>query len=165
MPAVTLILDDFDPFATIDPLKLQAMIDDALALAAVHAPCITSVDFAYPGAAKAILRGAILRRHEAGTGGVQSQTAGPYAMTTDTRKPNQGMFWSSELEQLRGLCQASGQSSGAFSVDTVSVCGNHQPWCSLTWDALYCSCGYDLSLAWPLWEYGPGILDGDDGYR
>ena len=80
MAAVTLTVDDLIPFAPdIEPGKATAMIDDALALAAVVAPCILEDTFTAAGAAKAILRGAVLRWHDAGAGAIVSQSAGPFA--------------------------------------------------------------------------------------
>ena len=56
MPAVTITPADLAPFATIEEDKAEAMIADALALAALVAPCITSEDFTYDAAAKAIIK-------------------------------------------------------------------------------------------------------------
>ena len=112
-------LDDLTPFADIDATKAQAMIADALAMAARVAPCINNTDFAYPDAAKAILRAAILRWHEAGTGALQSQTAGPFGMQVDTRQQRRGMFWPSEIQQLQELCRDGEVTGRAFSIDTT----------------------------------------------
>lgn len=118
MPAVTLSPSDLDAFASIDPVKADAMITDALALAAIHAPGIMSPDFAYPAAAKAILRRVVLRWNEAGTGASVQQTAGPFSQTIDTRKNQRDAFWPNEIEQLQALCQGP-ESYGAFSLDTA----------------------------------------------
>lgn len=104
MPAVTIEPSDLTPFATIDEAKAQAMIDDTLAMAARVAPCILAADFEYDAAAKAILRGAILRWNDSGTGALQAQTAGPFGQTLDTRVERKSMFWPSEIEQLQELC-------------------------------------------------------------
>ncbi|MDV6291503.1 hypothetical protein [Rhodococcus aetherivorans] len=118
MAAVTLTVDDLIPFTPdIDPGKATAMIDDALALAAVVAPCILEDTFTAAGAAKAIIRGAVLRWHDAGAGAIVSQSAGPFAQTIDTSTARRGMFWPSEITQLQKLCQTG--SSGAFTIDTV----------------------------------------------
>ena len=152
MTAVTLILADLAPFADIEPVKAQAMIDDALATAARIAPCMTEETFEYPAAAKAILRGAIIRWHEAGSGALQSQTAGPFGQTVDTRQPRRGMFWPSEIEQLQDLCKGS-ELSGAFSIDTLPVfTGAHNDTCAINFGALYCSCGAVLTQGLPLYE-------------
>lgn len=118
MPAVTITPDDLAPFAEIDPAKAEAMIDDALALAARVAPCITDLSFEYADAAKAILRGAILRWHDAGTGAIVSQQGGPFGQTIDTRQTRRSMFWPSEIEDLQGLCSGSLEGK-AFEIDTM----------------------------------------------
>lgn len=126
MPAVTITPADLAPFAQIDPEKAQAMIDDALALAARVAPCINDTAFEYDDAAKAILRGAILRWNEAGTGSVQYQTGGPYSVSIDTKQPRRGMFWPSEISELAALCSDNANAGKAFEIDTVppDVTGN-----------------------------------------
>lgn len=149
MPAVTVTVDDLAPFAEIDGQKAEAMITDALALAARVAPCILDEEFEYPDAAKAIIRGAILRWHEAGTGAFTQSTTGPFSATMDTRQTRRGMFWPSEIGDLQKLCQSSG-SSGAFAVDTVGGSAVHDEACSLNFGATYCSCGANLA-GFPLW--------------
>lgn len=121
MAAVTLVPADLAPFATIEAAKAQAMIDDALALAARVAPCILDSTFAYDAAAKAILRGAVLRWNEAGTGAFQSQQVGPFGESFDTRQTRRGMFWPSEIEQLQDLCRTGEVRSRAFSVDSTPL--------------------------------------------
>lgn len=111
MTAVSITVADLLPFSpSINEAKAQAMIDDALALAARVAPCINDDTFAYPDAAKAIIRGAILRWDESGTGAMQSQQAGPFAQTLDTRQQRRGMFWPSEINDLTALCSSSSTS-------------------------------------------------------
>lgn len=143
---------DLGPFATIETAKANAMIADAEAMAKLVAPCITDVEFEHEDAVKAILREAILRRNDAGSGAVTTQTAGPFSQAVDTSRPRRGLFWPSEIEQLQDLCSDTGN-SGAFSVDTVA---NgvivHADVCSLNFGADYCSCGAILTGAWPLWE-------------
>ena len=154
MPAVSLTTDDLAPFATIADEKAEAMIVDAIALAARVAPCILLTTFLYGAAAKAILRGAILRWHEAGSGALQSQTTGPFGQVLDTRQQRRGMFWPSEIEALAALCRTAADATGAFSVDTVTVTGNlgHADICTLNFGGLYCSCGYVLTQNMPLYE-------------
>lgn len=153
MPAVRITPADLAPFADIDPAKAQAMIDDALALAARVAPCINDVAFEYDDAAKAIIRGAILRWNDAGTGAVTTQQAGPFGQTIDTSKVRRSMFWPSEITELQGLCQEKQQAS-AFTVDTApSLGGAHLPWCNLNFGAAYCSCGVDIA-GQPIYELG-----------
>jgi len=144
--------DDLAPFATIEPSKAAAMIEDAEAMAALAAPCITDDAFrARPelaGGLKAILRGAILRWNDAGTGAVTQQQAGPFGQSIDTRNPRKSMFWPSEIEQLQDLCATFNnvRSEGAFSVDTAPVMGGvHAEWCAINFGANYCSCGADIA--------------------
>ena len=97
-------IEDLAPFAIIDRAKAQAMIEDAEAMALLAAPCITAEAFTNQAAVKAILRGAVMRWAEAGSGALQAQTAGPFGQTLDTRQERRGMFWPSEIVQLQGLC-------------------------------------------------------------
>ena len=104
------IVADLQTFSPgINPAKAQSMIDDATALAVLAAPCIDDATFTNTTAVKAILRAAILRWEDAGTGAFSAQTAGPFAQTLDTRPDRKGMFWPSEIVQLQSLC-ASGSS-------------------------------------------------------
>ena len=95
---------DLEPFATIPVEKANAMIEDAEAMAVLAAPCITAVGFAYGTAVKAILRGAVLRWNDSGSGALQSQQAGAFGMTLDTRQERRGMFWPSEIVALQSFC-------------------------------------------------------------
>ncbi len=154
---------DLDPFANIEPVKAAAMIEDAEANAILTAPCLSALNTvpvdetvealalrtARLAAVKAILRGAILRWHDTGSGAVQAQTVGPFGQTLDTRVQRRGMFWPSEIEQLQAMCASN---SGAFSIDIFDPASIHQPWCSLAFGATYCSCGADIA-GYPLYEY------------
>ncbi|PND58124.1 hypothetical protein CRM90_09030 [Mycobacterium sp. ENV421] len=108
---------DLDPFATIEEAKAVQMIEDALGMAELYAPCINSPEFAHRRAAKAIIRGAILRWHEAGNGAATTKSAGIYGQTVDTRQPRKAMFYPSEIDQLKQLCRSDDEDGGAFSID------------------------------------------------
>lgn len=117
---------DLVPFATIPEAKAQAMIADAEAMATSVAPCLVSGDPMTPeqvAAIRAILRRAVLRWHETGTGMVTQQSAGPFQQSIDTtRSAPRGLFWPSEIAELQGICrQVTGEGGGhrAFSVDTT----------------------------------------------
>lgn len=117
MPFLT--VGDLLPFAPgLDPVKAQAMIDDASAIAVVEAPGILADGFLYADAVKAVLRGAIIRWLEAGSGARQSVQVGQIGTTFDNSQPRRGMFLPSELAQLRGLAPAA--VSGSF---TLSLAG------------------------------------------
>lgn len=116
---------DLEAFATIDPAKARDMIADVEAMAALAAPCINDPDFrADPtlmAAAKAIVRQAVLRRNEAGTGAITQVGAGSFQMSTDTRAPLRGLLWPSEIVQLRELCAtfAGDLQDQAFTVSMI----------------------------------------------
>ena len=128
------------------------MIADALAMARLVAPCITESTFAYPDAALAIIRGAILRWNEAGAGvkTSSSETVGPFGYTESYQQPQRrALFWPSEIDSLKKLC-ASGKK--AWSYDTAGgLSAVHAEICSLYFGAAYCSCGAVLAGI-PLWE-------------
>jgi hypothetical protein len=101
-------------------------------------------------ALKAILRGAILRWNDAGSGAKSSVTTGPFSETIDTTVSRRGMFWPSEITSLQSIC-SDGLSGKVFSIDTVSFNGVHAATCSINFGAAYCSCGADIA-GFPLWE-------------
>lgn len=140
--------DDLAAFADIGLAKAATMIEDAEAMALLAAPCLSEPEFAADSkrvaAVKAILRGALIRWHEAGSGAVTQQSAGPFAQTLDTRQQRRGMFWPSEIAQLRDICSAfsgGGGASKAYVVDTMPVARvNHADDCSVFFGATWCSC-------------------------
>lgn len=146
---------DLEPFTEIDDEKAQAMIADAIAMASQVAPCILTDEFGADPArlaqARAILRGAVLRWNEAGTGAVTQQTAGPFQQTVDNRADRRGMFWPTEIAALKELCPA--VSGAAFQLNTTptSLVIAHADICALHFGATYCSCGAILAGR-PLWE-------------
>lgn len=144
---------------------VQTMVDGANAKASRVAPCL--VDTTTPptadqlAEAKLVLIGAVRRWVEAGAGALQSQTAGPFGMTVDTRQKSSGYnLWPSEITELQGICSnGTDKSTGAFSITpTAGANANHAPWCSINLGAAYCSCGADLA-GYPLFEGGE--LSGD----
>lgn len=106
MPAVTLTPSDLAPFATIEESKAHALIEDALSRAARFAPCIRDITLSedHSFAARGVIRDAVLRKNDAGTGAVQQQTAGPFGQTLDTREPRRALFWPSEIAELQAIC-------------------------------------------------------------
>lgn len=156
---VFLVPTDLDPFAQIDSAKAFEMIADAEAIATLAAPCLATPDTLtdlQTSAVRAVLRGAILRWNEAGTGALTqtNQSAGPWAVgqSYDTRQQRRAMFWPSEITQLQNICGGT-DSSGAFSVDTVPACTLvHADICAANFGAAYCSCGATLTGSFPLYE-------------
>jgi hypothetical protein len=134
---------------------IDLMVSGANARAARVAPCLVATDpvptVEQTDEAKLILVGAVKRWAEAGAGALQSQTAGPYGMTIDTRQRTGFNLWPSEIEQLQDICK--GEGSGAFSVVSAPGGSAHLPWCSLLMGAAYCSCGVDIAGE-PIYELG-----------
>ena len=159
MPAVTLTSDDLVPFADVAKAKADAMITDVVASAARVAPCIRDdkLDADLAAAAKAILRGAVLRWHEAGTGTMTTVTTGSMSATMQPQQ-RRGLLWPSEVTDLEAICtQHKGGDSGAraFSADTAPAAGlsAHLPWCDLFFGGRACSCGVDIAGV-PIFEGG-----------
>ena len=129
MPCSLLSISDLEPFGITDSDKAQAMINDASALAARVAPCLLDDDFLWGDAARAILRSVVLRWDQAGTGAVQSQSAGPYSVTLDTRSEWRSLFWPSDIAALQDLCRDNGVETGqAFQIDTVPTSAREGYW-------------------------------------
>jgi hypothetical protein len=123
---------DLQPFADIESPKAAAMIADVEATAVEIAPCLPGLTQAQAGetadetavrlnklaTVKAILRAAILRWNEAGSGALQSSTVGPFGQTIDTRVARRDVFWPTEIERLERIC-TSGTPGGVFTLDTA----------------------------------------------
>lgn len=157
---MTVIVNVADLPAVVQSAELiDAMVAGANARAVRVAPCLGYTTDATAGTtaptddqiaeAQLVLIGAIQRWVEAGAGSLQSQNAGPFAMTVDTRQRTGFTLWPSEIEQLQDICKQ--QSSGAFSVDTADCSTIHSPICGLAFGALYCSCAADIA-GFPLYE-------------
>lgn len=147
---------DLVPFAEISEEKAVAMVQDATAQAVLAAPCLGTEDDltdAQKAAVKSILRGAILRWHDAGSGAFQQDTQGPFSVTYDTRQTRKALFWPSEIAQLQSVCSAiNGGKGGAFEIDPgAGSTIRHSETCSLRFGANYCSCGAILTGRGPLW--------------
>lgn len=160
------VLDITDLPAAIQSHELvELMVAGANAKAARVAPCLVDDDPA-PSAdqlaeARLVLVGALQRWVEAGSGALQSQQAGPFGQTIDTRQKVSWNLWPSEIEQLQQICADEDTSAGAFSIRPTSSWSAHMPWCSYMLGALYCSCGADLTdYEYPLYE--GGVLTGDE---
>lgn len=154
MPAVTLTLDDLTDFADIPAGKAQKMIDSAVARAARVAPCILddTLSVSNGEAAKGVIRDAILRWHDSGSGALsqRSQQAGAFGLqeSYDTRQRRQSLFWPAEIEELEAICRdhTGAETSGVFSIDTApGLYGHHADWCAINFGANYCDCGADIA--------------------
>ena len=125
------------------------------ARAARVAPCLawTGTPVTHPAPtedqlaeARLVLVGAVKRWAEAGAGAIQSQAAGIFSQTLDTRQRTGFNLWPSEISALQDICRSINPNAGkAFSIDTAPTGGAHLPWCSLAFGALWCSCGADIA--------------------
>lgn len=145
------------PLAVQSNELVDAMVAGANAKAARVAPCLSSEDPApapdQVAEAKLILIGAVKRWVEAGSGALQSQTAGPFGVTVDTRQRGGFNLWPSEIEQLQAICKDI-NAGKAYAIDTApSLDSAHLPWCALNFGATYCSCGVDIASE-PIFELG-----------
>ena len=106
----------------IDTAKAGAMIQDAVAQATLVAPCLaddTSLTDLQVAQFKAVLRAAVIRWDDAGSGAVLTEqvTAGPFAQsqTVDSSRLRKGLFWPSELDLLQKIC-GTGRKAGTVDV-------------------------------------------------
>ena len=155
---MALIIDVTDlPTALQSAELVDVLVAGANARASRVAPCLA--DEAIPptsdqlAEAKLVLIGAVKRWAEAGAGSLQSQTAGVYSMTVDTRQRTGYNLWPSEIEALQQIC-TTGTKREAFSLDTASTntLAGHAPYCDLYFGGTTCSCGYSLTGVAPIYE-------------
>lgn len=152
---MAIIIEVTDLPTAIQSMEMVAdMVAGANAKASRVAPCLTWTGTPEtepePTAeqlaeAKLVLLGAVKRWAEAGSGALQSQQAGPYGMTVDTRQRGGFNLWPSEITDLQAICSTGATGRQAFSLDTAPSFSAHTPWCSLNFDATYCSCGVDIA--------------------
>lgn len=157
-----IIVDDL-PNAIQTAELVDSMVAGANAKASRVAPCLVEA-FTAPtptaaqvdalSEARLVLIGAVKRWAEAGSGAIQSQTAGIFAQTIDTRQRGGYHLWPSEINDLQAICKglSATPSRQAFSIDTAGPYGAvHAESCALAFGALYCDCGADLT-GFPLFE-------------
>lgn len=150
--------EDLDPFVTIEAVKAEAMIADAEAQAAMAAPCLSEpgqLTDAQRAAVLAILRRAVIRWDETGTGVVTQQSAGVFSQSIDTtRSAPRGLFWPSEIAALQDICKAAAGATKApvFTITTGGRVGViHSPICDLKFGGESCSCGTSIA-GFPIYE-------------
>lgn len=104
-----------------DSATVDALVAGANAQALRVAPCLADDTSSFDRAAEArmVLIGAVSRWLQAGSGAVQSQTAGPWSLAIDTRTGRTGYsLWPSEVATLRELCGGGvSDEQDAFMVD------------------------------------------------
>lgn len=104
----------------LDRRVVDILIRDGLAMARMVAPCIDDDEFVYGDAATAIIRSAVLRWAESGSGAVTTEqdTAGAFShqVVYDTRSARRSLFFPSEIKKLEALCSTA---TGVGAVDTI----------------------------------------------
>lgn len=139
---------------------VDAMVAGANAKASRVAPCLTwdgtVTGEPAPSAdqlaeARLVLIGAVKRWSEAGAGALQSQQAGVFGMTVDTRQRTGFNLWPSEITDLQAICSTGSTGREAFSIDTAPTSSEHLPWCDLMFGGAACSCGADIA-GYPIYE-------------
>lgn len=111
MAAVGLTPTDFAPWGIVEQDKLVVLIEDVLAQAAIVAPCILEATFPYAAAAKALLREAVLRRLDAGSGAIitRLEGTGPFQRSeTIDNRIRRGILQPLDISDLQKLCVAAG---------------------------------------------------------
>lgn len=91
--------------------RVTELLVDATALAVLAAPCLASPNFpeAKAAAARAIVAQAVMRAMRAGGGEVQTQSAGPFSVTLDTRtRDGWAVLTRIDRDQLAALCPRRG---------------------------------------------------------
>lgn len=158
--------EDLAPFSEIAEAKAQAMIDDAIAMASLVAPCISPdsevvLTPSQQDTVKAVMRRAVLRWNDLGTGAITQQTSGPFTQSLDTtRATPRSLFWPSEIADLQAVCKAAGDEEDhgreVFTINTGRPRGpvQHAPICDLNLGGTHCSCGsYLNNLNGPIPQY------------
>jgi hypothetical protein len=113
----------------IDEETAADLIKDAMGLAAFHAPCILDENFEHTDAAAALIKAAILRWYDQGSGGLSSLQADVFTASYDNRVPRYaGGFMRSEIEKLRQMC---GRGGGAYTIDIAPNAG--ADWDEVDW--------------------------------
>ena len=137
----------------------QWMIDDVVAQARNAAPCLKFLDLEADADevafVRSVLRGALMRLQEAGSGALQqhTQTALGFSesQTFDTRQQRRRLLWPSEISDLQRFCAGRTDTPVMGSAFTVGMGSGgvvlHGLWCNLrvVGPASYCSCGADIA--------------------
>ena len=110
----------FDP--DIEEERAEAMIATVWARARTVAPCLASDDVELSPdqfeVVKGIVRDAVLRWSDVGTGVTKSRTAGDYAESYDAGAGRSGLFRPDEIHELQNVCRAVRRpTQRAYSID------------------------------------------------
>lgn len=103
-----LTVEDLTPFGVTTPVdQLAEMIADVEALAGQVAPCLTgTLPETQAAAARAVLRGAVLRWVGQLGADDRQMMAGPFSIGPVSGNERRPLLWPSEITQLQGVCSA-----------------------------------------------------------
>lgn len=95
---------------------LLVLIRDVEAIAAIHAPCITSPTFKYKDAARAVIKKAIIYdvKSQEENNSIKREAMGPYSYEYQTPTRSGGYFSKSQIETLQRLCPTA--APGLYSI-------------------------------------------------
>lgn len=152
LPIAPITAEDLQKFdANMEAATAEDMIRTAWVRALRLAPCLKEPDFDDPAdleIVKDVLRGAILRWSERGSGAVTQRTAGEYGETL--KESDSALFRPQEIRDLQSLCSGyrkRGRASTISTLPTSQAYVQHADWCAWNFQAnpTFCDCGALLS--------------------
>jgi hypothetical protein len=116
--------DDVTPLVDIELARLAVLIEDAETFATMAAPPLAdplTLTEQQRAQVKTILRRAVVRESDSGTGAKTQESAGVYSYTVDTRTARSVSFLTEEEQDaLRGMVGL-GRSTTAFTIDLTPL--------------------------------------------
>lgn len=121
---------DLAPLIETDPERLAVLIADAETFAVMAAPPLatpTDLSDTQRAQVKTVLRRAVVREADSGTGAKITEQAGPYGYTVDTRTAGRVSFLTDdEQDALRSIVGLT-RSHAAFTVDVTPAWRPYDP--------------------------------------
>lgn len=155
MPILTVA--DMAGLVTADPALLAVVITDVENYATAEVPMLADVmttsgifSAETVDRIRSVLRQAVRRNIEAGTGAVVTQAApGGYSQTVDaTAMRRGGMLYARELDTLRKILGEPKTTGRARQAIMLGGSDTHAPWCSTLWGA---RCDCPVANPWRSW--------------
>ena len=124
--------EDFTALVELDPERLVILIDDAETFATMPtvAPALAnpeSLTTQQRTQVKTILRRAVVRESDSGTGAKVQEAAGPYSYTVDTSRANSVSFLTEEEEDALRVIVGLVKSNQAFNTDVTPTWAGWDP--------------------------------------
>lgn len=114
MAAVALTPADLQMFVQVSDDMANELIDTTLARVRRKYPCLFDIALSEDDAqtARGIIRDAILRRIDTGSGGVQSEGKGPFTTTYLPPDKRHGLFTEADVTELTAICAGQQEAAG-----------------------------------------------------